>query len=55
MRECAADELQIAVAMHEIVRNDSRIGFEASNHYYYTLNDLREKALSCARILERLS
>ena len=55
MRQCAEDELKIAVAMHEIVRNDSRIGFEASNHYYYTLNDLREKALSCAGILERLS
>lgn len=27
---------------------DSRIGFEASNHYYYTANDLKEKILICA-------
>lgn len=25
---------------------DSRIGFEASNHYYYSLNDLIEKMVN---------
>ena len=41
------EEIELAVTLHGIVRVDSRIGFEASNHYYYTLNDLREKVLNC--------
>ena len=54
MKACAEDELRLAQRLHEIVRRDSRIGFEASNHYYYTLNDLREKVISCVQILEKL-
>ena len=38
-----------------LVCNDSRIGFEASNHYFYTLNDLLEKLISCCFILRELS
>ena len=41
------EELELAKELHEIARRDSRIGFEASNHYYYSLNDLREKVLNC--------
>lgn len=41
------EELQLAVTLHQIARRDSRIGFEATNHYAYTLQDLREKALNC--------
>jgi len=41
------EEIRIAKELHDIARLDSRIGFEASNHYYYTLNDLREKVLNC--------
>lgn len=40
------EELQLAVTLHQIARRDSRIGFEATNHYAYTLQDLREKALN---------
>ena len=54
MRSCAEDELETALRMHEIVRRDSRIGFEASNHYYYTLNDLREKVVNCRYVLGQL-
>ena len=28
-----------------------RIGFEATNHYLYTLNDLAEKVLNCDSLL----
>ncbi len=48
------EEIALAKKLHEIARRDSRIGFEASNHYYYSLNDLREKVLNCENILDRL-
>ena len=40
---------------HEIVvlRLDSRIGFEASNQYYYVPLDLVEKVLNCRDLLDR--
>jgi len=40
--------------LYELVIRDSRIGFEASNHYYYTVQDLCEKALNCRYIVEEL-
>ena len=54
MKAYAEEEIALALRLAEIVRRDSRIGFEASNHYYYTLNDLYEKVISCAYIIERL-
>jgi hypothetical protein len=54
MAECVRGEIELALKLYDIVRRDSRIGFEASNHYFYTLNDLREKVVSCARILNEL-
>ena len=45
---------ELALRLYRIVRRDSRIGFEASNHYYYTLNDLMEKVVSCSFILREL-
>ncbi len=47
-------EIQLAKSLHDIVRKDSRIGFEASNHYYYTLQDLREKVVNCEYIRKSL-
>ncbi|MBR2345060.1 MAG: hypothetical protein IKA71_04660 [Lentisphaeria bacterium] len=56
MRKCATEEQTLAIKLYHIARVDSRIGFEASNHYYYTLNDLREKVINCDYILnEELS
>ena len=54
MAACAREEIELALKLHAIVRRDSRIGFEASNHYYYSLNDLREKVVSCVKILREL-
>ena len=45
----------MAKILMDIVRKDSRIGFEASNHYYYTLNDLAEKVITCQYIIDQLS
>lgn len=41
------EEQKLAETLHDIMTKDSRIGFEASNHYYYTRSDLKEKALNC--------
>lgn len=49
------EELELAKTLHGVLMKDSRIGFEASNHYIYTVNDLREKVLNCERILEELA
>ena len=54
MQEMIRQERDIARRLYDIVRRDSRIGFEASNHYYHTLNDLREKVLSCELMLEKI-
>ncbi len=55
MIRCIREEMETTLELYNIVRQDSRTGFEASNHYYYTLNDLREKIVSCTLLLERLS
>ena len=41
------EEIELAQRLHAVMLRDSRIGFEASNHYYYTANDLKEKILNC--------
>jgi hypothetical protein len=41
------EEIELAKTLYRTARVDSRIGFEASNHYAYTLNDLKEKVLNC--------
>jgi hypothetical protein len=46
-------ELALAVRLHAIQRRDSRIGFEASNQYYYVPADLGEKVLNCDDLLGR--
>ena len=51
MRDAAAKELENTKRLYELVREDSRIGFESSNHYYYTLNDLLEKIVNCESFL----
>lgn len=47
-------EADLAGQLRELMRRDSRIGFEGSNHYYYTAQDLREKELNCSWIAEAL-
>jgi hypothetical protein len=46
-----ADEIQLAKRLFTLTRQDSRIGFEASNHYYYFPLDLVEKVINCEYIL----
>jgi hypothetical protein len=47
VKRMAADEIQNAKRLFTLVGQDSRIGFEASNHYYYLPLDLVEKVVNC--------
>jgi hypothetical protein len=51
MKDAAAKELENTKRLYSLVREDSRIGFESSNHYYYSLNDLLEKIINCESFL----
>ena len=46
-------ELASARELHALQSRDSRLGFEASNQYYYVPMDLTEKVLNCRDLLER--
>ncbi|MFA5866160.1 MAG: hypothetical protein WC975_15920 [Phycisphaerae bacterium] len=41
------EEIDLAKTLYQLARQDSRLGFESSSHYAYTLNDLREKVINC--------
>ena len=47
------EEEGLAKRLHGVQSSDSRIGFEASNHYYYVPIDLAEKILNCRDLLDR--
>lgn len=47
------NELALARRLFAIQVRDSRIGFEASNQYFYVPLDLAEKVLNCRDLLER--
>ncbi len=51
----ASEEKQLARQMYRICKEDSRIGFEASNHYYYFPLDFVEKVIDCEYVLDRYS
>jgi hypothetical protein len=47
IKRIVAEEIQDARQLFTLVCRDSRIGFEASNHYYYLPLDLVEKVINC--------
>ena len=54
MQRTLEDEMVLARRLHELQSRDSRIGFEASNHYFYVPVDLAEKVLNCRHLLNQL-
>ena len=52
IKRIAADEIENAKRLFGLTREDLRIGFEASNHYYYLPLDLVEKVVNCEHILK---
>ena len=53
MKKIAAAEAAVARELYDLARADSRVGFEASNHYYYVPQDLVEKVINCRHVIER--
>ncbi|MGE5610582.1 MAG: hypothetical protein ACM359_15135 [Bacillota bacterium] len=51
IRRLLQAEAANARALFSLARQDSRIGFEASNQYYYLPQDLIEKVLNCRHLL----
>ncbi len=49
-RQLAREEKLLAYRLLEAQKRDSRIGFEASNHYMYNENVLLEKIINCENI-----
>ncbi|RAJ91111.1 hypothetical protein LX87_05328 [Larkinella arboricola] len=45
-------EITLAKRMAQLQGDDSRLGFEASNHYFYVCNDLAEKVINCRDLLD---
>jgi hypothetical protein len=48
-------EKELAIRLHQLQSRDSRIGYEASNHYYYIPVDLMEKVLNCESLKSHLA
>jgi hypothetical protein len=46
------EEMRAAKELFAVARRDARVGFEASNHYYYVPQDLVEKVINCQHLLE---
>ena len=47
-------EIENVESLIKLRLKDSKIGYEASNHYFYTLNDLKEKLINLAFLEEKL-
>src|SRR5690606_10024267 len=46
-------EVKLARRLYQIQSHDSRIGFEATNHYFYLPLDLAEKVIACRHLQQR--
>ena len=53
LQEVLQGEIALARRLHALQSVDSRIGFEASNHYFYVPVDLAEKVVNCRYLLDR--
>lgn len=54
MRRLLRSEIELARQMFRLQSGDSRLGFEASNHYFFVPVDLAEKILNCRHLLDTM-
>ena len=54
MIELARNEIELAKRLRRADLEDSCVGFESTNQYWFVPNDLIEKVVSCLDIIERL-
>jgi hypothetical protein len=52
LKKTLNDEINLAKRLYYIQSHDSRIGFEASNQYYYIPVDLVEKVINCRYLMD---
>lgn len=52
MKKTVEAEMGLAERLYQLQTHDARLGFEATNQYFYTPMDLAEKVLNCAWLLE---
>ena len=52
IRRCLESEIVLARQLFTLVREDSRIGFEPTCHYFYLPLDLAEKVINCRWLLK---
>ena len=55
MLQIVHEEMETVQTLIDLRLQDSRIGFESSNHYFYTLQDLKEKMINLAYCEEQLA
>ncbi|MGC8666753.1 MAG: hypothetical protein ACP5VE_01375 [Chthonomonadales bacterium] len=53
MEQILREEITAAIRLYQAQIEDPRIGFEATNHYFFIPMDLAEKILCCTDLLER--
>ena len=54
MAAIVRDEIELAKALRRAALEDSCVGFESTNQYWFVPNDLTEKIISCRQILDEL-
>ncbi len=54
LTQIAEKEIELAIRQYDIAKQDSRIAYKASNHYYYRPLDLIEKVLNCKHVIGQL-
>lgn len=54
MLNAVEDELATAKTLYPLVKADSSIGYESSNHYFYIPQDILEKILNCRYLLKEI-
>ena len=55
MREAAKSDARAAHELFRLAREDSRLGYEAANQYFYLPIDLMEKVVNCRWVEDRLA
>lgn len=53
IKAAAASEIKLARQLYQLAKEDSRIGFEATNQYHYLPLDLVEKVINCEFVLRK--
>ena len=54
LRRCVESEKALALREFTLTQEDSRIGFEAANQYFFVPLDLAEKVINCRWLLDQL-